>query len=66
MLRINEVAGSFYHQMLLEDEAGAPGRRYLRQRGYEGETVRTFQLGFAPEGWECSGKASGGEKFFNG
>ena len=56
ILRINEVAGSFYHQLLLEDEAGVLGRRYLRQRGYEGETVRAFQLGFAPEGWESLAK----------
>jgi DNA primase len=49
LLRINEVAGAFYHQILLEDEPGVSGRRYLRQRGYEGETVRAFQLGFAPE-----------------
>ena len=50
LLQINEVAGAFYHQVLLSDEAGVTGRRYLRQRGYESETVRTFQLGFAPEG----------------
>ena len=56
ILRINEVAVSFYHQLLLEDEAGVLGRRYLRQRGYEGETVRAFQLGFAPEGWESLAK----------
>ena len=53
LLRINEVAGTFYHQVLLENEAGMSGRRYLRQRGYEGETVRAFQLGFAPEGWDA-------------
>jgi DNA primase len=53
LLRINEVAGAFYHQVLLENEAGMSGRRYLRQRGYEGETVRAFQLGFAPEGWDA-------------
>lgn len=52
LVRINEAAGNFYHHLLIEDEAGAPARRYLRQRGYEGETVRAFQLGFAPEGWE--------------
>lgn len=50
LLRVNEAAGAFYHHVLLEDESGVSGRRYLRQRGYEGETVRTFQLGFAPEG----------------
>jgi DNA primase len=53
LLRINEVAGIFYHQLLLEDEVGVSGRRYLRRRGYEGETVRAFQLGFAPEGWDA-------------
>jgi len=49
LLQINEVAGAFYHQALLSGEAGVYGRHYLRQRGYEGETVRAFQLGFAPE-----------------
>ena len=56
ILRINEVAGEFYQQLLLTDEEGAPGRRYLRQRGYESEIVRTFQLGFAPGGWESLAK----------
>ncbi len=56
LARINTEAGSFYHQLLLEGDAGSPGRRYLRQRGYEGETVRSFQLGFAPEGWETLAK----------
>ncbi len=52
VLRINEVAGRFYHDLLIDGDAGVPGRRYLRQRGYEGETVRTFHLGFAPDTWE--------------
>lgn len=53
LLRINEAACEFYHQLLLEDAAGAPGRRYLRQRGFEGELVRAFRLGFAPDQWEA-------------
>lgn len=52
LARINEAAGEFYHQLLLKENAGTVGRKYLRARGYEGETVRTFRLGFAPEGWE--------------
>ena len=63
LARINEVAGQFYHQLLLEDEAGAHGRRYLRQRGYAGETVRAFQVGFAPEGWETLSKHLAGKNF---
>lgn len=53
LLRINEAACIFYHRLLLEDAAGAPGRRYLRQRGYEADMVRAFRLGFAPDQWEA-------------
>lgn len=53
LYRINEVACAFYHRLLLEEAAGAPGRRYLRQRGYEAEIVRSFRLGFAPDQWEA-------------
>ncbi len=63
LLKVNEAAGAFYHQLLLEDEAGASGRRYLRQRSYAGETVRAFHLGFAPEGWESLANHLSGENF---
>jgi len=63
ILRINEVAGEFYQQFLLTDEEGAPGRRYLRQRGYESETVRAFQMGFAPGGWDSLAKHLSGKSF---
>ena len=53
LLKINDTASAFYHRVLLEDPAGAEGRRYLRQRGYDGETVRAFRLGFAPGRWEA-------------
>jgi len=51
--RINEVAAGFYHQVLLEAPEGAVARSYLKRRGYDGDTARRFQLGFAPEGWEA-------------
>jgi DNA primase len=60
LLRISEVACDFYHRLLLEDTEGAPGRRYLRQRGYQGDMVREFRLGFAPDRWEAlSGHLAG-------
>ncbi|MDX9709542.1 MAG: DNA primase [Trichloromonas sp.] len=52
LARINEVACDYYHQILLDGPEGAPGRQYLRQRGYDGETARAFRLGFAPERWD--------------
>jgi DNA primase len=53
LLRISEVACEFYHRILLEEPEGAAGRRYLRQRGFEGDMVRQFRLGFAPERWQA-------------
>ncbi len=65
LLQINEVAGAFYHQVLLEEDSAMSARRYLRQRGYEGETVRTFHLGFAPEGRGTLEKHLAEKKFSN-
>ncbi|WP_432822025.1 DNA primase [Trichloromonas sp.] len=53
LVRVSEVACDFYHQVLLEEKDGAPGRRYLRERGYDGDTARIFRLGFAPGRWEA-------------
>lgn len=51
--RITEVACQFYQQQLLEASAGAAGRQYLRQRGFDGELARQFRLGWAPDSWDA-------------
>ncbi|MGM0416364.1 MAG: DNA primase [Thermodesulfobacteriota bacterium] len=53
---IVDIAVDFYHRILLQEPEGAEARAYLRRRGYSGEMVRRFQLGFAPPGWDrlCS------------
>lgn len=56
LVRVNEVACDFYHQILLEAPEGAQARSYLRQRGYDGEVARRFRLGFAPESWDALAK----------
>ncbi len=43
-------AVAFYHDRLLNHEDAARARQYLRSRGFDGPTVRQFQLGWAPEG----------------
>jgi DNA primase len=49
-------AVEWYHQRLLTSPDAAHARGYLRSRGYDGEVVRQFKLGWAPEGWDvlCS------------
>jgi DNA primase len=49
---IVQTAVEFYHHILMQEPEGAEARAYLRRRGYEGEMVRRFQLGFAPPGWD--------------
>jgi DNA primase len=63
LLRISEVTCEFYHQILLDEPEGAAGRRYLRQRGFEGDMVRMFRLGFAPDRWEALGEHLAGKGF---
>ncbi|MEM8926316.1 MAG: DNA primase [Actinomycetota bacterium] len=45
-------AADWYHQRLLTSADAGPARSYLRARGYDGETVRQYQLGWAPDGWD--------------
>ena len=47
-----EKAVDFYHHLLLNSAEGGGARRYLRDRGYDGEVVREFRLGWAPDDWD--------------
>jgi DNA primase len=47
------AAVDFYHERLLSAADGGPARDYLRSRGYDGDIVRAFKLGWAPAGWDA-------------
>lgn len=49
-------AVDWYHERLLTWEDAGPARDYLRSRGYDGEIVRRFKLGWAPEDWDALAK----------
>ena len=57
LLDILERAVEWYHQRLLVGPDAGRARDYLRSRGYDGEVVRRFRLGWAPDGWDalCTG-----------
>jgi DNA primase len=48
--RINDLAAGFFAETL-QSKAGEEAREYLRKRGIGEAAIRTFRLGFAPEGW---------------
>lgn len=54
--RVHETlakAVAWYHDRLLSAPDAAAARAYLRgERGYDGDLVRRYQLGWAPDGWD--------------
>jgi len=48
-----ERAVAWYHARLLSAPDAGPARDYLRSRGYDGDTVRRFRLGWAPDDWDA-------------
>ena len=49
LLGVMERAVAFYHDELLSRPEASRARQYLRSRGYDGDMVRQFSLGWAPE-----------------
>jgi len=48
-----EQATEWYHHRLLADADAGQARDYLRSRGYDGDVVRRFRLGWAPDDWDA-------------
>lgn len=46
-------AEEWYHQRLLSSPDAAAARRYLRDRGFDGDEVRAWRIGWAPDEWDA-------------
>ena len=44
---------TFYHERLRRGDDAGPARSYLRGRGYDGEVVDEYRIGYAPDGWNA-------------
>jgi DNA primase len=53
LLAAMERAVDWYHRRLLDAPDAGPARQYLRSRGIDGDTVRQFRLGWAPDAWDA-------------
>lgn len=54
-VRLQDAVGravAWYHDRLVNSEDAGAARSYLRQRGYDGDIVRNFQIGYAPDDWD--------------
>ncbi len=57
LLDAMEKAVVWYHERLLRSPDAGRARDYLRSRGYDGDVVRRFRLGWAPDEWDALSKA---------
>ena len=47
-----DAAVDWYHQRLLTSPDAGAARHYLRERGFDGEMVRRYKIGWAPDDWD--------------
>ena len=59
LLEAVAAARDFYHQRLLDGRDAGPARHYLRSRGYDGDLVRQWKLGWAPDDWDVLARRLG-------
>jgi len=53
LVELVDRAATFYHERLLTSPDAGPARAYLRQRGYDRETVERFRIGYSPDSWDA-------------
>ena len=54
MYLVSEYANEFFQRsMHMTNEGQAIGLSYFKERGFENETIKKFQLGYSPEEWEA-------------
>jgi len=53
LFQIHEGVAQLYHRILLEHESGEAGRAYLATRALLPQTVKDFQIGFAPDRFDA-------------
>jgi DNA primase len=55
LIRLNQWATEFFEQNLIETAEGRRALDYLKARGVNEETRKTFRLGYAPNSWDALG-----------
>ena len=52
LVDVVDAAIGYYEQLVLESPEGGIARRYLRSRGFDGDAVRRFRIGWAPDDFD--------------
>src|ERR1700744_5212745 len=59
LMIVSAYAAKFFHETMLETEEGQNiGLSYFKERGFNSDTIKKFELGYSPDQWEAfTGKA---------
>jgi DNA primase len=53
LIELNELAATFYANVLTNSQAGGPGREVVERRGLSPEMIARFGLGYALDQWDA-------------
>ncbi|MBU1092442.1 DNA primase [Patescibacteria group bacterium] len=56
LFTINDLAAKFYEKYITDTATGRQAANYLINRGLTAETIKAFQVGYAPAGWDYFAK----------
>ncbi|KAF2518113.1 DNA primase [Flavobacterium salilacus subsp. salilacus] len=64
MYLVSEFAQKYFHNTMLNtDEGQAVGYSYFKERGFTGDTIKKFGLGYSPEVWDAFTKEALGKGY---
>lgn len=64
MYLVSEFAQRYFQDVMLNtDEGKAIGYSYFKERGFTGDTIKKFGLGYSPEGYEAFSKEALGKGY---
>ncbi|MGQ3685734.1 MAG: DNA primase [Candidatus Loosdrechtia sp.] len=52
LINVNNIVAKLYHKILLHKEYGNTAMAYAQQRQINNQSIETFCLGYAPNGWD--------------
>jgi len=52
LLEAHSAACSLFEKLLSDPRIGQPAREYLEKRGFNAESIKAFQIGYVPDGWD--------------
>ncbi|WP_026689214.1 DNA primase [Alteribacter aurantiacus] len=51
-VEVHKLCVKLYQHVLLQTDEGKEAKQYLEQRGFDEDTIKEFELGFAPDSWD--------------